>query len=119
MSDENTTEMSPRRNDIGKTNVMLSRHDMRKMGHLMLNWDEEYEFPIPLKISHCLNAAVELIIRSSDENHILAHAKELGLKTDEEIDQLRKYYEWFMQQYLGILRENVDERAKNDKRKLR
>ena len=104
-------------NDVRKTNVTLSRRKRRDFKRLMLDWEEENDFPIELKESHCLEAAVELIIRASSPELISEQAKTQELN-EEATQQLEEEYDWFMGQYMNILRDIIKSRISTDGRRV-
>ncbi|WP_280427847.1 hypothetical protein [Nocardia brasiliensis] len=103
-------------NDVRKTNVTLSRRKRRDFKRLMLDWEEDNDFPIELKESHCLEAAVELIIRASNPELISQEAKDQKLNA-EATKELEAEYDWFMGKFMDILREIVSSRISTDKRR--
>ncbi|MFE4462956.1 hypothetical protein ACFROC_36840 [Nocardia tengchongensis] len=105
------------RPDIHKTNVMLSRKTVRNISRHMLGWEEQYEFPIDLKVSHCMNAALDMIAFADSPDEIRAEAKKEG-KTDEEIEMLLMSYEWFVKKFLEKVEEVLDNRMAVDKRRI-
>jgi hypothetical protein len=82
----------------------------------MLDWEEENDFPLELKESHCLEAAVELIIRASSPELISQQAKTQELN-EEATKELEQEYDWFMGQYMAILREIIKSRISTDGRR--
>lgn len=109
--------MESDRPDIRKTNVTLDRRDVRTLKRLMLDWEDEHGFLIELKESHCLNAAVQLIIRASSPKLINAYADKEEMKEDDR-KALERSYEWFRGQYIQILKEVIDTRIEEDKRRI-
>lgn len=103
--------------EVRKTNMTLNRKDIRDFKRLMLDWEDEYDFPIELKESHCLNAAVKLITRASSPELIdeLATEKELDENGRKQIQEL---YKWFLDQYLEMLQSVIFERVETDKRRV-
>jgi hypothetical protein len=104
-------------NDIRKTNVTLSRTDIRAFKRLMLDLEEKHDFPIDLKESHCLNAAVQLIIRSSNPKLIDEYANEKNLSEDEK-RECHELHEWFMGEFVEMLKKLIDARIESDKRRV-
>jgi hypothetical protein len=104
-------------NDIRKTNVTLSRTDIRAFKRLMLDLEEKHDFPIDLKESHCLNAAVQLIIRSASPELIEAYANEKNLSEDEK-KEFHALHEWFMSEFVDMLKKLIDTRIESDKRRV-
>ncbi len=112
----NSTDPTPR-SDVQKTNVTLSRKDVRQFKRLMLDWEDEYEFPIELKESHCMNAAVKLIIRSAKPELVKDRAAQRGIDDPEKIDELVNSYAWFLEEFIEMLAEVVVSRVEVDKRR--
>ncbi|MEV4241770.1 hypothetical protein AB0J47_42250, partial [Nocardia sp. NPDC049737] len=83
---------------------------------LMLDWEDEYDFPIELKESHALNAAVKLIIRASSPELIDEYSKSKNY-TEEEAKQVQEEYKWFMAQFLELLADTIQSRIETDKRR--
>ncbi|MFE3229807.1 hypothetical protein [Nocardia sp. NPDC059228] len=105
------------RSDVRKTNVTLERSDMRDFKRLMLDWEEEKDFPIELKESHCLNTAVKLIIRSSNPKLVDEYLDRTGTTDKDARKRVHELYEWFLKQYIELLSEVVDSRIESDKRR--
>ncbi|MFD3431234.1 hypothetical protein [Nocardia fluminea] len=112
----NSTESTPR-SDIQKTNVTLSRKDVRQFKRLMLDWEDEYEFPIELKESHCMNAAVKLIIRSAKPELMKERAAQRDIVDPDKIRELQESYNWFLEEFIEMLAEVVSSRVEVDKRR--
>jgi hypothetical protein len=82
----------------------------------MLDWEEDNEFPIELKESHCLNAAVKLIIRASSPELVDEYAKQKNAD-ENATKQFHELYTWFLGQYIEMLRDVIDDRVSDDKRR--
>jgi hypothetical protein len=108
----------PAANEFRKTNVTMSRRTRRKFKQVMLDWEEEYDFPIELKESHALNAAIELILLASDEEAIEEFLDNIKVKDENDRESTRQAFKWFMNQYLRILNKNIQERIASDKRRV-
>ncbi|WP_157224315.1 hypothetical protein [Nocardia paucivorans] len=104
-------------NKIRKTNVTLNRKDIRDFKRLILDWEDEYDFPIELKESHCLNAAVKLIIRASSPELIDEFADQKQIDESSR-KQLQELYKWFLDQYLDVLKGVISDRVESDKRRV-
>ena len=102
--------------DARKTHVTLSRQKRREFKRLLLDIEEDEDFPIELKESHCLEAAVDLILQASTPERISAEAKEQDFN-EEETKVLEQSYEWFMDRFREKLRGVIDERIASDKRR--
>lgn len=100
-----------------KTNVTLNRRKRREFKRLMIDIEEQQDFPIDLKESHCLEAAVDLMLEASNIELIEAEAKEQELN-EEETEILKRSYEWFMDRFIAKLANVVDERITTDKRRV-
>lgn len=109
---------TPAANDFRKTNVTLSRRDRRHFKQMLLEWEDEYDFPIELKESHALNAAVQLLLLAGNEEAIEAFIDEKGLETEQEKANIRNGFKWFLNQYMRVLEEGINERISVDKRRV-
>lgn len=103
--------------EVRKTNVTLNRKDIRDFKRLMLDWEDEYNYPMELKESHCLNAAVKLIIMASSPEMIDEIADQNNL-SDADREKLQGSYKWFLDQYLKMLEGVIFDRVESDKRRL-
>ncbi|MFC7535718.1 hypothetical protein [Actinoplanes sp. GCM10030250] len=109
---------TPATNEFRKTNVTLSRRDRRHFKQMLLEWEDEYDFPIELKESHALNAAVQLLLLAGNSEAIETFMEEQGMESDQEKENMRNGFKWFLNQYMRVLGEGINERISVDKRRV-
>lgn len=100
------------------TTITLDKQTQINLGHLKLDWYKEYDLPIEPKVSHCLNAAIDVIIEASNSELIEKEAQEKNLSKEHKAD-LEANCQFFIERFLEKLKTNMENRMGIDKRKIK